>query len=179
MASPTRRRRGPQSPTTMIVNFFLDSPLAVAQGALELASALIARRVSTESAKVNVPAIIRRAFTPEPVSSPSPAQAALAEEAAPAALAPPPPTLRQRRQRSDAGQARGKRAAIAAPRGNTVQITPTPSTRRQRPSVTTAMPAVAAPATPATPAPPAIPLPELPPQDVPYDARDVDPLEVA
>ena len=44
MATTPRRRSRQQSPTTMIVNFFLDSPLAVAQDALAWAQALVARR---------------------------------------------------------------------------------------------------------------------------------------
>src|SRR5712691_4554281 len=112
MASPPRRRRTPQSPTTMIVNFFLDSPLAVAQGALELANALIARRMATESAKLNLPLEIGRRFRPEPVASPATAvQAALADEAAPAPM-PAPAMPRVRRQRSDAGQPRKGIAAV-------------------------------------------------------------------
>jgi len=174
MSDTPRRRRSapPPSPTTMIVNFFLDSPLASAQDALEWAQALVARRTLNETA-IKVPpdpAPLKKfklpPFTPGPVTPPSPAQTALAQEAIPAPIAPPSPTLRQRAKRSDAGQPRGKRAAEAA------DVAEPPKRGRGRPPISTPV-AVAPPASQ-----PAAPLPELPPQDVPYDARVDEPVEV-
>lgn len=182
MATTPRRRRGRQSPTSMIVNFFLDHPLEAAVAALELAQTLIARR-QADAANQLVPAATTRRSAPRlvapgpftPPATTAVGQAttvaqtspSLAREAAPAAM---PAPVRQRAKRSDAGKPR-KQAGAVANAETAAPATEAPTKRRGRPPVT-GMPVATAPA--AMPA-----IPELPPQDVPYEARETDPTELA
>jgi hypothetical protein len=162
MATPTRRRRrGAESPTSLIVNFFMDAPLAEASAALDLAQVLMVRRLSKRVEALPVAGKLMPTMTP-PASRPAPTPPALAQEAAPAPIPTTavsgPGRPRQRAKRSDAGKPRKQAAAVAA--------TPAaPATTRRRPAIAEA---------------PSAPLPDLPPQDVPYEAREIDvdlPLE--
>lgn len=162
-SSTRRRRRAPApSPTSMIVNFFLDAPIEQAMAAFELASTLMARRqtpkrtfeqldasIREKAATLNKPAVTPPtppALAAEAAPAPAPAPAIPRSPRAPRANATAPP--RQRAKRSDAG---------------------VPRAGRPRPPVDVPLPGTTARAQP---------LPELPPQDVPYEARDVDPVEV-
>lgn len=171
MASDQRRRRraaqAPPSPTSLIVNFFLDHQMEIAEAALELAQTIMARRRAGKALPVGpvVPVPAPAPVVAPPPTPPTPAP--LAKEAAPEPMPATPPravVTRQRAKRSDAGKPRkqpgGTAASTAAP-VSAAAATPTSATRR-RPALDTPVPVAP------------IVVPELPAQDVPFEARDVD-----